>query len=115
MNVEEHVKGWGKEIWIVNSDLYCGKKLILSNGKRCSIHYHKIKDETFYIQRGMVQMDVYLAGYPGSFERRIMIPGDVLHIPPHLPHQFLGLEDSEIFEFSTQHFEEDSYRYVRGD
>jgi len=32
-----------------------------------------------------------------------------------LRHQMLALEDSELFEFSTQHFEDDSYRIIRGD
>jgi hypothetical protein len=26
-----------------------------------------------------------------------------------------ALEDSELYEFSTQHFESDSYRLVKGD
>jgi hypothetical protein len=30
-------------------------------------------------------------------------------------HQMEALEDSELFEFSTQHFESDSYRLVKGD
>ena len=47
-----HLKGWGYEKWIVNSDKYCGKLLYFHEGKRCSWHYHKIKDETFYVQSG---------------------------------------------------------------
>jgi len=27
----------------------------------------------------------------------------------------IALEDSELFEFSTQHFDEDSYRIIKGD
>ena len=45
-------KGWGFEKWIVNTELYCGKLLHFNMGKRCSWHYHKIKDETFYVQSG---------------------------------------------------------------
>jgi mannose-6-phosphate isomerase-like protein (cupin superfamily) len=115
MPVEEHIKGWGKELWIANNSLYCGKKLILNKGKKCSIHFHKLKDETFFIQAGKVQMDLYPDGYPGPVKRLIMLPGDNLHVPQNLPHQFYGIEDSEIFEFSTQHFEEDSYRLLKGD
>lgn len=95
--------------------MYCGKKLIINKDKKCSIHYHKIKDETFFIQNGKVRMDIYPKGYPGKVKRIIMGVGDTLHIPVELVHQFFGLEDSEMFEFSTQHFEEDSYRYVLGD
>lgn len=112
---ECHQKGWGEEQWIANSLLCCGKKLILKKGKRCSIHYHKLKDETFYVQSGVVQLDLYDHGYPGDPTRLTMKPGDSIHISPLVPHQFFGVEDSEFFEFSTEHFEEDTYRFVRGD
>ena len=38
-------KGWGFEKWIVNCDEYCGILLYFVIGKRCSWHYHKLKDE----------------------------------------------------------------------
>jgi quercetin dioxygenase-like cupin family protein len=113
---EIHPKGWGREIWIANTLLYCGKILVLNEGKRCSIHYHKLKDETFYILKGKVEMRIWqLNEYPDNGGRFVMNPSEVLHVPPTLVHQFLGLEDSEILEVSTQHFEEDSYRLKRGD
>ena len=47
-------KGWGYEKWIVNKDEYCGKLLHIIKGKKCSWHYHKLKDETFYLQEGKI-------------------------------------------------------------
>ena len=38
--------------WIHNSEEYCGKLLFFNQGKRCSWHYHKLKDEVFYLQSG---------------------------------------------------------------
>lgn len=115
---EEHPKGWGRELWIANSHLYCGKILDVKKRKKCSIHYHKIKDETFYISKGKIQLDFYPdypKNYPDSRKRLVMSRGDIIHIPKGLPHQFLGLEDSEIIEVSTQHFDEDSNRIEKGD
>jgi len=112
---EVHPKGWGRELWIANLPLYCGKILELNKGKRCSIHYHKIKDETFYILSSKVQMNLYHNSYPGDPTSIVMQPGDTIHIPQKLSHQFIGLEDSQILEISTQHFEEDSYRLLKGD
>ena len=40
---------------------------------------------------------------------------ECMDIPPGLVHQMEALEDSELYEFSTQHFESDSYRLVKGD
>jgi len=106
-------KGWGHEVWIHNDEKYCGKILVVKKGKRCSLHYHKLKYETFYIQSGRVQMKLRLPdGQEETFE---MKKGDCLELKQGTAHQFTGLEDSEIMEFSTQHFEEDSYRLEKGD
>jgi|TARA_B100000315_G_scaffold169408_1_gene157999 quercetin dioxygenase-like cupin family protein len=99
---KEVKKEWGKEIWIVNRD-YCGKKLILNKGFRCSMHYHKNKDETFYILKGKVLLEI-------CTQKNIMLPGDSILIKPGQKHRFTGLEDSEIMEFSTHHEDSDSYR-----
>ena len=49
-------KGWGFEKWIVNCEEYCGKLLYFAKGKCCSWHFHKLKDEVFYIQSGLVEV-----------------------------------------------------------
>jgi mannose-6-phosphate isomerase-like protein (cupin superfamily) len=95
-------KEWGSEEWIVNRD-YCGKKLILNKGFRCSMHFHKNKDETFYILKGKVLLEV-------GMQKTIMLPDDSVLIKPGQKHRFTGLEDSEIMEFSTHHEDSDSYR-----
>jgi D-lyxose ketol-isomerase len=48
------------EYWIVNDreNNYCGKFLFLFAEQRCPLHCHKIKDETFFIVRGTVAMEV---------------------------------------------------------
>ena len=45
----------------------------------------------------------------------ILEKGCHFHIPVGLRHQMIALEDTELFEFSTQHFDEDSYRIQKGD
>lgn len=99
---EIHEKVWGEEQWIANRE-YCGKILVLKKGFRCSIHYHKIKDETFYILEG--KMLIELDG-----ERAIMNPGDAVLIKPGQKHRFTAMEDTRFIEFSTHHDESDSYR-----
>ena len=75
----------------------------LKKGYQCSIHYHKVKDETFYILSGRVRMIV-----DGVI--KVMYPGDIVHLSPMAKHRFIGLEDSEIIEISTYHEDDDSYR-----
>jgi len=115
---ERHEKGWGYEDWIANNEKYCGKLLFFKKGKRCSIHFHKIKHETFYLQSG--KFKILLADSPeeyekGNVEEIILNPKESLCIWPGRVHQMIALEDSDLFEFSTQHFEEDSYRIMKGD
>lgn len=108
-------KGWGHENWIVNSELYCGKVLYFNKGKRCSFHYHKLKTETFFLQSGLLRVLYSLEDEIGEAREIILQPGDSFHVPVGLRHQMIALEDSELFEFSTQHFESDSYRIIQGD
>lgn len=108
-------KGWGYEYWIVNNKNYCGKLLAFNKGKRCSWHYHKLKDETFYLQSGKISVVYGDTDNLAEAKLLLMTPGDSFHIYPGLRHQMIAFEDSELFEFSTQHFEEDSYRVIKGD
>ena len=94
---------WGREKWIVNLPTYCGKILELKKDYYCSFHFHKKKDETFYVLSGKVRLTK-------GKKLIILNPGDSVRIKPLERHSFLGLKNSTIIEFSTQHFESDSYR-----
>ena len=103
MEVKYVDKEWGEEIWMANTEKYCGKQLILKKGKRCSLHYYKKKDETFYVNSGRVLMEV-------NGSERVMSAGSSVRIAPKMLHRFSGLEESVIIEISTHHEDEDSYR-----
>lgn len=105
-------RSWGYELWIVNKPEYCGKLLVFHQGMRCSLHFHIKKDETFFLQSGRLR--VRLRYQDGKDDVIEMVPGDSMHIPPGLMHQMEGLEESELFEFSTQHFDEDAFRVEKG-
>ena len=108
-------KGWGYEKWIVNKDLYCGKLLFFKAGKKCSWHFHVKKDEVFYLQSGRMIVRYSDADELSEAEELMLEPGMNFYIYPGLRHQMEAIEDSELYEFSTEHFDEDSYRIVKGD
>ena len=108
-------KGWGSETHFANSPLYCGKLLTFNKGKKCSFHYHKLKTEHFYLHKGQITLRVSNGDDLGKAEVLTLLPGDVFFVPPGLRHQMHAEEDSELFEFSTQDFPEDSYRIIKGD
>jgi len=108
-------KGWGHELWIHNDEEYCGKLLYFNEGKRCSLHYHERKKETFYLQSGKLECTFYHLDHPEIKNTVILEAGDSKKIPRRLVHQMIALEDTVLFEFSTQHFDEDSIRLQKGD
>jgi mannose-6-phosphate isomerase-like protein (cupin superfamily) len=108
-------KGWGHEMWIVNKEEYCGKLLFFKKGKKCSWHYHILKDEVFYLQSGSLLVRHSDEDDITGAREFVMNPGQCFHIYRGLRHQMEALEDSELFEFSTQHFDSDSHRIIKGD
>ncbi len=112
----KHVpKGWGWERWIVNCPEYCGKLLFFNKGKRCSWHFHKIKDEVFYLQSGKMMVYYSMNDDIEEANQIVLNPGEKFYVPTGLRHQMVALEDSELFEFSTEHFDSDSHRIIKGD
>src|SRR5258708_977399 len=98
-------KGWGREVWLVNNELYCGKILEILKGKRCSLHFHKLKTESFFLRAGRLRVYVKEAPTADTLEEFELRVGECLDIPRGLVHQMEALEDPELFEFSTQHFD----------
>jgi len=117
-------KPWGFEKRIINNEKYCGKLLYVVKGKNTSLHYHKVKDETFYVHSGklkvyyhdmlnQVQEALTIAGGMaplGVMECVTLNVGDALRIPPMRIHQVYAVEDTELYEFSTTHDEIDTVR-----
>jgi len=101
-------KSWGYEYCLVNNELYCSKILHIDKDHCCSYHYHKIKDETFYILKGHIILDF-------NDKTFFMYAGNSIRIKPKDKHRFFGIEDTDIIEISTQHFDEDSYRLIESD
>jgi len=107
-------KGWGEELIIENNEMYCGKLLIFKKGCKFSMHYHLIKDETWYVDKGEFIYRWIDTETAETIEQKLKV-GDVVRQRVGQPHQLIALTDGEVFEVSTQHFDEDSYRIVKGD
>ena len=107
-------KGWGHELIIVNNEKYCGKILVFLAGYKFSMHYHVIKQETWYVKDGEFIFK-WIDTEKGETYTQELAEGDVVTIPIGMPHQLEAITDGEIFEISTQHFDSDSYRVQKGD
>src|SRR5437763_15431244 len=94
-------KGWGREIWIANNELYCGKILEIRRGRKCSLHFHKLKTESFFLRAGRLKVRV-----KGSVDSEVidefeMVPGQCTDVPPGLVHQTQAPERAGLFRSTT--------------
>lgn len=113
LKVEIVPKGWGKEIIFVNNDEYCGKLLCFEKDKKFSMHYHLKKKETWYVSKGRFIL-IWVETQNGTTHTEYLQVGDVITNERGEPHQLIALEDSEVFEVSTKHYDDDSFRMWKG-
>lgn len=107
-------KGWGHEIIFANNDKYCGKVLHFRKDAKFSMHFHILKQETWYIASGKFlfrKIDTKNA----DIHEKILVPGSCVTNNIGEPHQIICMEEGDIFEVSTTHFDSDSYRVMKGD
>lgn len=114
-NPKKVEKDWGYELWLANNKKhnYCGKILFIEKGSSTSMHYHLNKHETFYVIDGTLRVDMLkdrakLKQPPFTMTCK---EGESMEMEKGQPHKLMA-EDSDValFEISTFHKDEDSYR-----
>jgi quercetin dioxygenase-like cupin family protein len=107
-------KGWGSELIWATNDKYCGKLLKFNAGARFSMHFHAVKDETWYVLDGQFEI-ITIDTNDAHQDSSILTSGDVWRNQPLEPHQIVCLEAGTIIEVSTPDSVEDNYRVMPGD
>ncbi len=108
------LKGWGHEIIFVNNEKYCGKILHFNKEAKFSMHYHLRKEETWYVSSGKFLFK-WINTANADIKEDTLYPGDCITNKVGEPHQIICLEEGDIFEVSTTHYDSDSYRVMKGD
>jgi len=107
-------KGWGSELIWATNDKYCGKLMNFNTGAKFSMHFHAVKDETWYILSGIFKVN--LIDTKNASTRVVTLnPGDTWRNEPLYPHQLVCVMDGTIIEVSTPDSVEDNYRVMPGD
>lgn len=129
-------KDWGYEYWFQNVNEfknlpldesmitkqetvnYCGKLLYVEYGKWSSnfkYHYHKIKDESFLVLEGELQLD-YIDENDNP-KTIFLKPLEVFRVRSEMKHRFTSVTETgcKFIEVSTFHSDDDSYRCYRDD
>jgi mannose-6-phosphate isomerase-like protein (cupin superfamily) len=81
---------------------YCKKLLLLFPGQRHPEQYHKLKEETFHVLYGDVQLEL-------DGKHQTCKPGDVITVNPGVRHAFHSNTGAVIEEISSTHISDDSY------
>ncbi len=95
-------KPWGREIIFAHTREYIGKILVIVSGEATSLHYHKEKEETFYIDSGTGFIQL------GS-KKYFAEGGKVFQIPPGVPHRIVAVENVRVIEVSNGHLDDVIY------
>lgn len=107
-------KAWGSENILESNDKYCGKLLNFDAGGQFSMHFHAVKDETWYVLKGDFRVTL-IDTHDASTREVFLSEGDVWRNEPLQPHQLYAITDGTIFEVSTPDSVEDNYRVLPGD
>ncbi|MDP3779290.1 MAG: hypothetical protein Q8R30_04585 [bacterium] len=96
---------WGREILVAHvPGLYTGKLLLRKSagGKKRSLQFHRVKNESAYLYSG--EMWFYYIDDDGKVQRKKLVAGDCVHIPPGAVHSEEAITDCVIFETSNPVF-----------
>lgn len=74
-------KPCGHEVWFAKTRRYAGKLLVIESGRRLSLQYHKVKQESLYVLRGTLTLR--LGG-----KLQTLRPGGAFTVQPKMLHRF---------------------------
>ncbi len=96
-------KPWGYELIWAHTDRYVGKVLHIQKGESLSYQYHRLKDETVHLLRGLLNLEIEVDG-----ERKVLRlePGDCFHVTPGMKHRMSAIEECDVLEVSTPELED---------
>lgn len=92
-------KPWGYELIFAHTQRYVGKLLHIEPGEALSLQFHHQKDETFFVARGGIELQVEENGH--LVPQRLEV-GQSYHVTPGTKHRMVaGEEGCDLFEVST--------------
>lgn len=92
-------KPWGYELIFAHTEKYVGKLLHIEPGEALSLQFHHRKDETFFVARGGIELQVE---ENGILQPQKLEEGESYHVTPGTRHRMVaGAAGCDLFEVST--------------
>jgi quercetin dioxygenase-like cupin family protein len=88
---------------VIHTEQMTIARMWLGKGSVVPLHNH-VNQQVTMVQTGLLEIEM-------GGERHVLKPGDVLVIPPDMPHRFVALEDSRATDVFTPARED----WIRGD
>jgi len=93
--VDYEDKVWGKTAEIIHNKEISIHHLKLLAGGRCSIHYHKQRENVFYVTRGKVLVETWELNLG---QQKVVHAGERFVVPTRVVHRFSALCDGTMYE-----------------
>jgi mannose-6-phosphate isomerase len=93
-------KPWGWELVWAETEHYAGKLLFVKRGESLSLQFHRVKDESWYVQSGRAKLELGDAGEAPLKEEIVTAPA-YFRFEPGTVHRVTAIEDTTIIEVST--------------
>lgn len=98
----DRFKEFGAVLATVLNREYCKKIVVLLPGQKHPVHFHKIKEETFIVLKG--ELDLMLNG-----AKITLAVGETATVEVGVHHELYSKNGCVVEEISTKHIEDDSY------
>ena len=98
-------KPWGYELIWAETAQYVGKVLFVKAGESLGLQFHRIKDESWFVQEGRAKLELGSAG-DAMLKEEVIAAGATFHFRPGTVHRITALEDTTIIEVSTAHLDD---------
>jgi mannose-6-phosphate isomerase len=98
-------KPWGWELIWAHTDAYVGKVLFVKAGHSLSLQFHRVKDESWYVESGRAKLELGDTG-DAVLNVEVIGPGATFHFRPGTVHRVTAIEDTTILEVSTPHLDD---------
>jgi len=92
-------KPWGEERLFALTKKYAGKILIVRKGHRLSLQYHDKKEETLYLDSGMLKL--MIGPDKEELSVKILTSGMTFHVSPKTIHRMEAIDNCRLIEVST--------------
>jgi len=98
-NMKKEGKIWGENILIFINDTIQINQIYIKAGGQCSKHKHNNKNNIFYVQKGLMKIEIWQQG--GLIDETILSDGQQTIIDCGKYHRFTALSETMALEIYT--------------